>query len=72
MEQKWRSIDHVPEEYESVPVLISHEGHTQIGFMTTSYEWCMDGRVLKIKPTHWQPLPTPALLSSRAGEKETK
>ena len=49
----------VPGEWESKCVLITHESSVKIGFQTTSYDWCVDGRVLKVRPTAWKPLPEP-------------
>lgn len=42
----------------SIPVLVYRMGRIEIGFLTTSYEWCDDGgRVVQTKPTHWMPMP---------------
>jgi hypothetical protein len=41
-------------------VLVVWNRRVDIGFLTTSYEWCDDnGRVVQTKPTLWQPLPEP-------------
>ena len=41
-------------------VLIRRQSSVQVGFLTSSNEWCNDwGKVLLDSPTYWMPFPNP-------------